>query len=91
MSPHFDTYVCMYVCEYIYIHTHSYIHSAATLIKSEGVSFDVAFTSVLERAIKTTYLILEDLGIMWIPTFCKVYIYIYKFIYKSMCYHILTT
>ncbi len=32
-----------------------------------GCEFDVAFTSVLKRAIKTLWLVLEELDQMWIP------------------------
>jgi len=37
------------------------------LLKSEGYAFDVAFTSVLRRAIKTLWLALEEMDRMWIP------------------------
>jgi 2,3-bisphosphoglycerate-dependent phosphoglycerate mutase len=33
----------------------------------EGFIFDVAFTSVLKRAIKTLWLALEEMDLMWIP------------------------
>jgi 2,3-bisphosphoglycerate-dependent phosphoglycerate mutase len=36
-------------------------------LKKEGYIFDVAFTSVLKRAIKTLWLALEELDQMWIP------------------------
>jgi 2,3-bisphosphoglycerate-dependent phosphoglycerate mutase len=36
-------------------------------LKSAGYSFDVAFTSVLKRAIRTLWLALEELDQMWIP------------------------
>jgi 2,3-bisphosphoglycerate-dependent phosphoglycerate mutase len=42
-------------------------HEAARLIKEAGLSFDIAFTSVLKRAIKTLWIALEDLDLMWIP------------------------
>lgn len=32
-----------------------------------GLSFDIAFTSVLTRAIRTLWLILDDMKLMWIP------------------------
>ena len=32
-----------------------------------GLSFDVAFTSVLKRAIRTLWLILDEMDLMWIP------------------------
>jgi 2,3-bisphosphoglycerate-dependent phosphoglycerate mutase len=41
--------------------------SAGKLLKKEGFSFDLAFTSVLKRAIKTLWLALEELDEMWIP------------------------
>ncbi|HEX9619374.1 MAG TPA: 2,3-diphosphoglycerate-dependent phosphoglycerate mutase [Polyangiaceae bacterium] len=39
---------------------------AAELIRDAGLGFDVAFTSVLKRAIKTLWIVLEDLDLMWI-------------------------
>ncbi len=40
---------------------------AGNLLKSEGFDFDLAYTSVLRRAIKTLWLGLEQLDRMWIP------------------------
>jgi len=40
---------------------------AGRLLKADGYVFDVAFTSVLKRAIKTLWLTLEQLDQMWIP------------------------
>ena len=37
------------------------------LLKAEGFAFDLAFTSMLRRAIKTLWLALEELDRMWIP------------------------
>jgi 2,3-bisphosphoglycerate-dependent phosphoglycerate mutase len=37
------------------------------LMKAEGFVFDVAYTSVLKRAIKTLWLTLEEMDQMWIP------------------------
>ncbi len=37
------------------------------LLQAEGFAFDVAFTSVLRRAIKTLWLVLEEMDRMWIP------------------------
>lgn len=39
---------------------------AAQLLKDEGFTFDVAYTSVLKRAIKTLWIALEKLDLMWI-------------------------
>jgi 2,3-bisphosphoglycerate-dependent phosphoglycerate mutase len=41
--------------------------SAGRLLREEGFTFDVAFTSVLKRAIKTLWITLEELDRMWIP------------------------
>jgi 2,3-bisphosphoglycerate-dependent phosphoglycerate mutase len=40
---------------------------AGRLLLREGFVFDVAFTSVLRRAIKTLWLALEEMDLMWIP------------------------
>ena len=40
---------------------------AAELLQAEGYAFDVAFTSVLKRAIKTLWIVLEQMDLMWIP------------------------
>ena len=42
-------------------------HEAGRLLRAEGFRFDVAYTSVLKRAIKTLWLALEELDQMWIP------------------------
>jgi len=42
--------------------------AAAELLRGEGYDFDLAFTSVLKRAIKTLWIVLEDMDRMWIPT-----------------------
>ncbi len=41
--------------------------SAGKLLKSSGYAFDLAFTSVLKRAIRTLWLALEELDQMWLP------------------------
>lgn len=41
--------------------------SAGQLLKSEGYTFDMAFTSVLKRAIRTLWITLDQLDLMWIP------------------------
>jgi 2,3-bisphosphoglycerate-dependent phosphoglycerate mutase len=40
---------------------------AGELLKAEGYTFDVAFTSVLKRAIRTLWIALDELDLMWIP------------------------
>lgn len=42
-------------------------HRAGALLAGEGYSFDVAFTSTLKRAIKTLWIVLEEMDLMWIP------------------------
>jgi 2,3-bisphosphoglycerate-dependent phosphoglycerate mutase len=40
---------------------------AGKTLKSEGYSFDVAYTSVLKRAVRTLWIVLDELDLMWIP------------------------
>ena len=42
-------------------------NAAGKMLKDAGFQFDIAFTSVLKRAIKTLWLALEELDQMWIP------------------------
>lgn len=37
------------------------------ILQSEGYVFDIAFTSYLRRSIKTLWLVLEEMDLMWIP------------------------
>jgi 2,3-bisphosphoglycerate-dependent phosphoglycerate mutase len=39
----------------------------ARLLAKEGFTFDVAFTSVLKRAIRTLWIALDEMDLMWIP------------------------
>ena len=41
--------------------------AAGELMKVEGVEFDVAYTSVLTRAVRTLWLALEKMNMVWIP------------------------
>ena len=41
--------------------------AAGRLLKSGGYAFDLAFTSVLKRAIRTLWLALDELDRMWVP------------------------
>ena len=41
---------------------------AGRLLRKAGFSFDIAFTSVLKRAIRTLWLVQEELDLMWLPT-----------------------
>ena len=40
---------------------------AGQLLKEEGYTFDIAYTSVLKRAIRTLWIILDEMDLMWIP------------------------
>jgi 2,3-bisphosphoglycerate-dependent phosphoglycerate mutase len=40
---------------------------AGRLLREEGLEFDVAYTSVLKRAIRTLWIALDELDQMWIP------------------------
>ena len=42
-------------------------HEAARLLKEGGYSFDLAYTSVLKRAIRTLWIVLDGMDLMWIP------------------------
>jgi len=37
------------------------------VLKAEGYTFDMAYTSVLKRAIRTLWTILDEMDLMWIP------------------------
>jgi 2,3-bisphosphoglycerate-dependent phosphoglycerate mutase len=41
--------------------------ASGKLLKQEGFQFDIAFTSLQSRAIKTLWLVLEEMDLMWIP------------------------
>lgn len=42
---------------------------AGQTLKEQGYIFDVAFTSVLKRAIRTLWIILDVMDLMWIPVY----------------------
>ncbi len=44
---------------------------AGRRLKEAGYTFDLAFTSVLRRAIKTLWLVLEAMELEWIPVYCS--------------------
>ena len=43
--------------------------AAGETLKKEGFVFDIAFTSVLKRAIRTLWLTLDEMDLMWIPVY----------------------
>ena len=42
---------------------------AGRLLKQQGFVFDIAYTSVLKRAIRTLWLVLDQMDLMWISVF----------------------
>lgn len=42
---------------------------AGKILKRNGYEFDIAFTSVLKRAIRTLWIILHEMDLMWIPVY----------------------
>ena len=44
-------------------------NSSAKLLLEEDYTFDIAYTSVLKRAIQTLWIILEKMDLMWIPVY----------------------
>jgi 2,3-bisphosphoglycerate-dependent phosphoglycerate mutase len=44
-------------------------HEAGKLLREGGYEFDVAYTSVLKRAIRTLWIALDELDQMWIPIY----------------------
>jgi len=44
-------------------------NKAGETLKKEGFTFDIAYTSVLKRAIRTLWITLDKMDLMWIPVF----------------------
>jgi len=42
-------------------------NAAGEVLKQEGFTFDIAYTSVLKRAIRTLWMTLDVMDLMWIP------------------------
>ena len=42
-------------------------HDAGKLLKESGFTFDLAYISVLKRAIRTLWIALDEMDLMWIP------------------------
>jgi 2,3-bisphosphoglycerate-dependent phosphoglycerate mutase len=40
---------------------------SAQLLREEGYTFDVAYTSVLKRSVRTLWIVLDDMDLMWLP------------------------
>jgi 2,3-bisphosphoglycerate-dependent phosphoglycerate mutase len=43
--------------------------TAGKVLKKEGYTFDEAYTSVLKRAIRTLWITLDEMDLMWIPVY----------------------
>jgi 2,3-bisphosphoglycerate-dependent phosphoglycerate mutase len=41
--------------------------TAGQLVKAAGLTFDVAYTSLLKRAIRTCWITLDELDLLWLP------------------------
>lgn len=48
-------------------HGREEVRKAGRSLRQHGVSFDVAFTSVLKRAIRSLWIVLDEMDLMWIP------------------------
>jgi 2,3-bisphosphoglycerate-dependent phosphoglycerate mutase len=44
-------------------------HEAARLLTEGGYRFDVAYTSLLKRAIRTLWIVMDDMDLMWLPVY----------------------
>ena len=42
--------------------------AAGRTLRETGFAFDVAFTSVLKRAIRTLWIVLDEMDLLWLPT-----------------------
>ncbi len=42
---------------------------AGQILKEQGYLFDVAYTSVLKRAIRTLWIVMDEMDLMWIPVY----------------------
>ncbi|MCX5686986.1 MAG: 2,3-diphosphoglycerate-dependent phosphoglycerate mutase [Candidatus Omnitrophica bacterium] len=42
---------------------------AGQVLKKEGFVFDIAYTSVLKRAVRTLWITLDEMDLMWIPVY----------------------
>ena len=40
---------------------------AGLILKEQGYGFDLAFTSLLKRKIRTLWIVLDEMDLMWIP------------------------
>ncbi len=43
---------------------------AGAILRAHDMGFDICFTSVLKRAIRTAWIVLDELDTMWLPCIC---------------------
>ncbi len=46
-------------------------HQVGKMLKAEGYAFNAAHTSVLKRAIRTLWIVLDEMDLMWVPVHCS--------------------
>lgn len=44
-------------------------HRAGRLLKENKYTFDIAFASVLKRAVRTLWIVMDDMDLMWLPVY----------------------
>ena len=44
-------------------------HKAGQVLRKEGFIFDIVYTSVLKRAVRTLWIALDEMDLMWIPVY----------------------
>ena len=44
-------------------------HEGGKVLLKEGYTFDIAYTSVLKRAIRTLWIVMDEMDLMWIPVY----------------------
>ena len=45
------------------------VKEAGRVLNEHGYTFDVAFTSVLKRAIRSLWIVLDEMNLMWVPVY----------------------
>ena len=44
-------------------------HEAGEILRDGGFMFDIAYTSVLKRAVRTLWIVMDEMDLMWIPVY----------------------
>ena len=42
-------------------------HRGGKQLRESGYTFDIAYTSVLKRAIRTLWIVMDEMDLMWLP------------------------